>query len=391
MAKLTRETLKQFGSTGGSSNFGKFGSQAVGAPVTTKTISTIQSLTAWLNGWQDAVAAGQAPYLQDMNSLFYVLAYEQCYTLQEGTPEYDAATTYWIGSLVKRTGTSEIYMSLIDTNLGHALPTAGTSDANWQFVSGLISSSFRIGGPLAMNTAKVTGIGNATAAQDAVALSQIIAPTVQKFTSSSGTYTLPTSPRAPIYIRVRMVGGGGGGSGGGTASFGNGGAGGNTTFGTTLLAANGGSGGATGSGDSPPVNGGTASLGSGPVGIAVPGGMGSGNGYGGGGGNVVQMWGAMGGSSAFGGAGGSAKQNSVGGAGATNSGGGGGGGGGNAGAATGGAGGGAGGFVDAIIAAPSATYAYAVGAAGTAGTAGTGGTAGGAGGSGVIIVEEYYQ
>jgi hypothetical protein len=46
--------------------------------------------------------------------------------------------------------------------------------------------------------------------------------------------------------------------------------------------------------------------------------------------------------------------------------------------------------VDAIIAAPGATYAYSVGAGGTAGTAGTGGYAGGAGGSGVIIVEEHY-
>ena len=56
-----------------------------------------------------------------------------------------------------------------------------------------------------------------------------------------------------------------------------------------------------------------------------------------------------------------------------------------------GSGGGSGGYLDAIIAAPSATYTYAIGAAGTAGAAGTSGAAGAAGGSGFIIVEEYYE
>jgi hypothetical protein len=71
-----------------------------------------------------------------------------------------------------------------------------------------------------------------------------IAPTVQKFTSGSGTYTKPANV---LFLRVRLVGGGGGG--GGSAASGNndggtGTTGGNTTFGTTLLVANGGLGGA---------------------------------------------------------------------------------------------------------------------------------------------------
>ena len=57
-------------------------------------------------------------------------------------------------------------------------------------------------------------------------------PTIQTFTSGSGTYT---TPAGVSWIRVIMVGGGGGGGGsGGSASGGNGGTGGNTTFGTTL-------------------------------------------------------------------------------------------------------------------------------------------------------------
>lgn len=214
------------------------------------------------------------------------------------------------------------------------------------------------------------------------------APTVQKFTSGSGTYTTPANV---LYLRVRMVGGGGGGAGSGdTPSFGgNGGDGGNTTFGTSLLVANGGAHGVSNGGAG--GAGGTASLGTGPIGMALQGGTG-------GCGNnsataSIRNIGGYGAASPFGGAG--SPVNNAAGAGAiTNSGSGGGGGslsaGDSAGAWTGG-GGGAGGFVDAIINSPSASYSYAVGGAGTAGTAGTNGFAGGAGGSGFIIVEEHYQ
>jgi hypothetical protein len=203
-------------------------------------------------------------------------------------------------------------------------------------------------------------------------------PTVQKFTSGSGTYTTPANVR---WIRVRMVGGGGGGAGGGTGAGSAAGAGGNTTFGTTLLEANGGAAGALVNG----ADGGTASLGSGPVGIAADGGYGS---------SVVASTGTNpvgghGGVSFFGGAG-AGVGGGAGIAAKTNSGSGGGGGGASAANTYGGGGGGAGGFIDAIIASPSATYSYAVGAAGTAGGAGASGSAGAAGGAGIILVEEFY-
>lgn len=210
-------------------------------------------------------------------------------------------------------------------------------------------------------------------------LSAATAPTVQKFTSGTSTYT---TPAGVLYIRVRLVGGGGGG---GAVATNAGGDGGPSYFrvgaSPDLLVGNGGKGGATGGNGG--GDGGTASLGSGPVGLALPGSAG------GGGWNTVagNYSGGVGGASAFGGAGKAATAGSAGGAGGTNTGGGGGGG--SQGAASGAGGGGAGGFVDAIITSPSATYAYSVGAAGAAGAAGT--QAGGAGGSGIIIVEEYYQ
>lgn len=135
MAKtVTRKNLKLFGKDGDSSYFGQFGSGITGTQIKTKNIDTIQALSAWLNGWQDAiVTSNKAPLLEDMNSLIYVLAYQLFYTLQEGIPEYDSSTTYFIGSRVRKAGTNEVYGSLTNDNVGNALPSAA-DNANWKFV-----------------------------------------------------------------------------------------------------------------------------------------------------------------------------------------------------------------------------------------------------------------
>lgn len=219
-----------------------------------------------------------------------------------------------------------------------------------------------------------------TGGTSAPAWSSFTAPTIQKFTSSSGTYTTPTSP-APVYIRVRMVGGGGGGTGSGSTA-GAGTSGGNTTFGTTLLVANGGVNGGFGNNGGA---GGSASLGSGPIGIAVAGSAGCP------GANGAGVAGGSGGTSALGGSGAGGFVTLAGTVASTNSGSGGGGGGGNDPGIVAGSGGGSGGFVDAIITSPSATYSYAVGAAGSGGGAGTSGAAGGAGAAGIVEVTEFYQ
>jgi hypothetical protein len=206
-------------------------------------------------------------------------------------------------------------------------------------------------------------------------------PTIQKFTSGSGTYTKPANVS---WIWIRMVGGGSGG-GGGANSTGSSTAGGTTTFGTSLLSATGGAG--------------SNSLGSGNAGV-------------GSGGNVLNLtgnpgilglpalagvnggFGGVGGSSPFCGAGYGSYENAGTNA-ATNSGSGGGGGGINSigSTASSGTGGAAGGYVEHIIDTPSATYSYAVGSggAGAAGNATFTGLAGGTGGSGYIVVEEHYN
>lgn len=187
-------------------------------------------------------------------------------------------------------------------------------------------------------------------------------PTIQVFTSGSGTYTRPASARA---IVVRMVGGGGGGAGGDTAINGaaSGVDGGVTTFGSALLTCNGGI-----KGTNAPSSGagGTATGGD----FNISGGRGTGQVN-----NVAFMNGFPGGGSAFGGS--------------PALGAGGGGGNGGPSLQTGGAGG-AGGYLEKLIASPSMTYAYAIGAAGTGGAGGTSGGAGAAGGAGIIIVIEFY-
>lgn len=217
-----------------------------------------------------------------------------------------------------------------------------------------------------------------------------VAPTVQKFTSgSSQTYTTPSSPRTPTYLRLRIIGGGGGGAGGGTASGSAPGGGNASSFsgsGVTLTA-NGGGGGTY---NTAAAGGGSASI-TGATGTAVTGSGGSasdGTSSAG-----VGAAGQMGGSSFFGGAGAGGDNNAgAGGTAATNSGSGGGGGGSGGGTPSrSGGSGGAGGYIDAIITTPAATYTYTVGGTASAGSAGTSGGAGGAGAAGYIEVTEYYQ
>jgi hypothetical protein len=213
-----------------------------------------------------------------------------------------------------------------------------------------------------------------------IAASEKLAPTIQRFTSGSGTYTTPTLPARPLYSKVKMVGGGGGGSSSGANSGGNGG---DTTFGSSFLTAGGGVGGANGAGGA----GGTNTINAGGTTVVNVSGGGGETGIGVATASVNAV-GGSGGNSFFGGGAQASGFNSTGFAGGTNTGGGGGGA--SAGANTnGGSGGGAGGYIEVIISSIASSYSYSVGAAGTAGSGS--GNAGGAGGSGVIIVEEYYQ
>ena len=130
MAKITRAYQKIFGGTGVTSDFGEFGSLALGTPTTTKDPATIQSLAAWLGGWAQATIGTLIPAYQDMNSVHYLAFYQICYLLQMGIAEYDSETTYYIDSIVQFNGIQ--YQSLVDNNIGNQ---PDTSPSQWHCIN----------------------------------------------------------------------------------------------------------------------------------------------------------------------------------------------------------------------------------------------------------------
>lgn len=279
--------------------------------------------------------------------------------------------------------------TVLTDNTAVTVPQGGTGLTTLTTAYGVVCAGTTANGSLQNAGAGTSGqYLKSNGASSLPSFASFTPPTIQRFTSGSGTCTLSANV---LYIRILAVGGGGGGSGSGTSGGGNGGNGGNTTFGTSLITANGGTGGTYSSvGGLNGGAGGSASLGTGPIGTAITGGTGGGSSFN----SAVILYqnGVVGGQNALGGGAPSSGANTAGIAGITNTGGGGGGAGtNNATSNASGTGGGAGGYVNAIITSPSSTYSYAVGAAGTAGAAGTNGYAGGAGGSGYIEVTEYYN
>ena len=281
-----------------------------------------------------------------------------------------AGTMVWQERQVKTTNSMGQFNAIIGTGAPVTPFTAASfSQINWgsdsTFLKIEINSNVSFTGVFSQigSTTKFQAVPYALSAK-------MTAPTVQRFLSGSGTYTVSAGV---LYIEVEMVGGGGSGGGsnggGGSGSNGTG-----TTFGTSLLTANFGYGGPVGAaGNITGGIGGTGVVNSPAISlISITGGSGSGgtsapaSGWAGGG---------TGGNSTFGGAGGSASNA------ANNSGSGGGGGGGVQ--VYPGNGGGAGGYIRAMINNPSASYPYSIGAGGSGGS--------GNGGSGIIIIKEYYK
>ena len=122
---------------GSASHSEQFGAKVqTGSAVSTLDPASIQAGAAFTgNGWLDAVvSANKHPYLEDMNGLF-VLAFRQiAYLLQKGVPDWDPATDYWTGNIVRAPGTSQLYGSLVDNNTGHALPNQ-SNNGYWQYLN----------------------------------------------------------------------------------------------------------------------------------------------------------------------------------------------------------------------------------------------------------------
>jgi hypothetical protein len=96
MANLSRVLQKIFGDTGGTSQFGRIGSDAVGNPVTTKDLSDIQSLAQFESGLFSITSnAAEPPRIEDINSLYLLMTSQLAYLFQKGIPEWLATEEYY--------------------------------------------------------------------------------------------------------------------------------------------------------------------------------------------------------------------------------------------------------------------------------------------------------
>jgi len=159
MAKLIRKTLKVFGGSGATSNFAQFGSLQFGVPLKTKDIASIQALATWDDGYQNALYTGnRALLLEDLNSWSYLHSYMSAYLLQEGIAEWDAGTNYFLNSIVKLPGTTQLFGSLQNNNLGNTPPTSA-SNAFWSWLNPPVPTSFPIGNGVKENLKVVPNNG----------------------------------------------------------------------------------------------------------------------------------------------------------------------------------------------------------------------------------------
>lgn len=123
--------MKVFGTDADTDQRAVFGSLAQAVPAFSTDVETIQSLAPWSDGWFAAILGGNSPAIEDMNSMCFVLAYQLAYIMQTGVPEWNAATTYYKGSVVNNTN-GVLYTSLTDTNLNNAV----TDRTNWAPLGG---------------------------------------------------------------------------------------------------------------------------------------------------------------------------------------------------------------------------------------------------------------
>jgi hypothetical protein len=120
MARYPRITQKIFGSTSGFQQMGQIGSLNNGTPTYTTNLTTIQALGNYLVGLYSVSIGANSIAMQDLNGLFFLITSQIAYLLQVGLPEWDAATTYFIGDTASD-GLGNTYVSLTDNNLNNAL------------------------------------------------------------------------------------------------------------------------------------------------------------------------------------------------------------------------------------------------------------------------------
>lgn len=127
MTKIERKTQKIFAGNADTDELAVFGSMISGTPVYNDDIEALQS-EAYTEGWKAAVAANEAPFMEEMNAVQYGFSKQLAYLFQQGIPEWDAGTTYYLNSFCQVGGV--IYKSKLDENINHS-PRDNTEEIYW--------------------------------------------------------------------------------------------------------------------------------------------------------------------------------------------------------------------------------------------------------------------
>lgn len=127
MPKIERKTQKIFAGNADTDELAVFGSMMSGTPVYNDDIEALQS-EAYTEGWKAAVAANEAPFMEEMNAVQYGFSKQLAYLFQQGIPEWDAGTTYYLNSFCQVGGV--IYKSKLDENINHS-PGDDTEEIYW--------------------------------------------------------------------------------------------------------------------------------------------------------------------------------------------------------------------------------------------------------------------
>jgi hypothetical protein len=118
VAKLTRKLQKIFaGGIVAPNNIAEFGSLKAGLAAYSTDPDEIQT-DEWLLGWAGATVNNNAPALQDMNALAFLITRQLAYLFESGVPEWDATTTYYVGNIVSD-GAGNLYRSVANSNLNN--------------------------------------------------------------------------------------------------------------------------------------------------------------------------------------------------------------------------------------------------------------------------------